>query len=122
MERHDCISRLSSHFSAAKSLRSNAPATNLTEARTTVAQMKKTADLADPKGCASEVVLGVDELRAGLADLEKSMSDGQVLMHGLFSMFDAGDSSPLSQQGRAAQRRVQAAVKLLKDAGVKGLD
>lgn len=116
------MGRLSEHFATGSTLTGQASSRNLAEVRTALAQLKTVADSADVKGCASTVVVGVEELKAGIADLQKSVGDGQVLMHGLFSLFDAGDKSPLAQKANAARSRIDGAVKVLKEAGVTGLE
>jgi hypothetical protein len=116
-----CVDRLSEHFAAGTSVMKG-KAANLTEYRTRLAQMQDLVESVDPVGCNSQTVFALNELRAGISDLQAAATDGQVLVHGLFSLFNAGDSSPASQQGKAAGTRVEAAIKLLRDAGVQGLD
>lgn len=117
-----CVDRLSVHFSALKTLTGGESASpgSLAEARTTLAQLLDLAQSADVQGCDSKTVFAVNEFKAGIMDLQAAMSDDQILMHGLFSLFDAGESSPLSQAGKAAKKRLDAAGRLLTEVGVRG--
>src|ERR1044071_7238476 len=100
-----CVEGLKGHFAAAKSFTGTKPS-NLSEYRTALAQMRDLLETADTNGCKSETVYAINELKAGVVDLQSATTDGQMLMHGLFELFDAGNSSPLSQKAKAAQNRM----------------
>lgn len=117
-----CVARLSDHFAAAETLISPTADGNLSELRTALSQLHGLAETANTQGCNSQTVFAMSELKAGIADLQLAITDGQVLVHGLFSIFDAEDSSPLSQKGKAAATRLEKAIDLLSREGVRGLD
>lgn len=120
MAHEACVQRLSEHFAASRAF-DDSPA-DLAQARSLLAQLGNLVASADTEGCKSQVVFGVSELKAAITDLQTAMSDGQIVAHGLFSLFGAQGSSPLSQQGAASTKRFDAAVKILKAEGITGLD
>lgn len=116
-----CVDGLKEHFAAARSFTETKPST-VTEYRTALAQMKDLLETADTNGCKSQMVFAINELKSGVAELQAATSDGQMLVHGLFELFDAGNSSPLSQEAKAAQTRIKGAIKILDEAGIHELD
>jgi len=114
--------RLSDHFAASETLIRPTADKNLSEFRTVLSQLQGLAETADTRGCNSQTVFALSELKAGIADLQSATTDGQFLVHGIYSLFNAEDSSPLSQKGKAAVERLEGALNLLSREGVRGLD
>lgn len=115
-----CVQKLSKHFSAAQGL--NSAPSDVPQMRSLLAQLGGLVNTADTTGCNSQTVYAVAEVRASVVDLQTAISNEQMLVHGLFSLFGGGDSSPLSQQANAAKIRFEAGIQLLKSEGVTGLD
>lgn len=109
-----CAMRVRDHF-ATLDQSVSAPETPA-QARSLMHRIRATAAAAPLEGCSSQVRLAVSEISAASDEVDAAISNENLLVHALFSLFDAGDSSPLSQDGDAAMQRLQAGFRMLEAA------
>lgn len=111
-----CATRVRDHFATLDQSVST-PETPA-QARSLMHRVRATAASAPLDGCSSQVRLAVSEISAASDEVDAAISNENLLVHALFSLFDAGDSSPLSQDGNAALQRLQGGFRML-DAATK---
>jgi hypothetical protein len=111
MEEVACATRVRDHFDTLEQSAS-APETPA-QARTLMHRIRATAASAPLEGCNSQVRLAVSEIVSASDEVDAAISNENLLVHAFFSLFDAGDSSPLSQDGNAAIQRLQGGFRML---------
>lgn len=116
MEEVACATHVRDHFATLDQSLS-APETPA-QARSLLHRIRATAASAPLEGCTSQVRLAVSEISAASNELDDAISNENMLVHIVFSLLDAGDSSPLSQDGTAALQRLQGGFRML-DAATK---
>jgi hypothetical protein len=110
-----CVKRLNKHFQA---LPSQKEVKSADSARRIFSQIASLAETADISGCNSQTVFGVRELYQAAVSAQSALSDGNLLGHVLFDLFDAAESSPATLQMKEAQSRFQDACAILNKNGV----